>query len=235
MGELAGEPAMKLLCSLPGIEQTLLSVLQTLTSHISESRDREGRLHQRVDDLSTQLLALREEFCSLQKSAIVVPDKAPARSTQHQIQGDKSRTRTKPRNRPPQQGQPDPAAAANQLDPADADAGQQSGQIDVASGSAQHETRTRTDDPGFVDPEPVQSDCEKSQPIMAVIKDDSWKLVAAGPPRKKRSVFFVGNLSHDCTVDSLTDQQHQHQQEQPPQQEQQQHQQQHQQSPQQHQ
>eukprot|EP00117_Sycon_ciliatum_P044616 scpid95782/ scgid4366/ len=118
MGELAGEPAMKLLCSLPGIEQTLLSVLQTLTSHISESRDREGRLHQRVDDLSTQLLALREEFCSLQKSAIVVPDKAPARSTQHQVQGDKSRTRTKPRNRPPQQGQPDPAAAANQLDPA---------------------------------------------------------------------------------------------------------------------
>ena len=131
---------MKLLCSLPGIEQTLLSVLQTLTSHISESRDREGRLHQRVDDLSTQLLAPREEFCSLQKSAIVVPDKAPARSTQHQVQGDKSRTRTKPRNRPPQQGQPDPAAAANQLDPADADAGQQSGQIDVASGSAQHET-----------------------------------------------------------------------------------------------
>ena len=196
---------MKLLCSLPGIEQTLLSVLQTLTSHISESRDRGGRLHQRVDDLSTQLLALREEFCSLQKSAIVVPDKAPARPTQHQVQGDKSRTRTKPRNRPPQQGQPDPAAAANQLDPADADAGQQSGQIDVASGSAQHETRTRTDDPGFVDPEPVQSDCEKSQPIMAVIKDDSWKLVAAGPPRKKRSVFFVGNLSHDCTVDSLTE------------------------------
>eukprot|EP00117_Sycon_ciliatum_P023031 scpid96456/ scgid19693/ len=38
-----------------------------------------------------------------------------------------------------------------------------------------------------------------------VIEDDSWKLVAAGPPRKKRSVFFVGNLSHDCTVDSLTE------------------------------
>ena len=95
--------------------------------------------------------------------------------------------------------------AANQLDPADADDdGQQSGQADLTSGSAQHETRTRTDDPGLVD-EPVQSNCEKSQPILAVIKDDSWKLVAAGPPRKKRSVFFVGNLSPDCTVDSLTE------------------------------
>ena len=54
MGELAGEPAMKLLCSLPGIEHTLLSVLHTLNFHVSESRDRESRLHQRVDDLSAQ-------------------------------------------------------------------------------------------------------------------------------------------------------------------------------------
>ena len=97
---------MKLLCSLPDIEQTLLSLLQTLTFHVSESRDREARLHQRMDDLSAHLLGLREEFCSLQKSAIV-PDKAPARS-QHQAQGDKSRTRTKP-------PQLDPAA--NQLKP----------------------------------------------------------------------------------------------------------------------
>ena len=188
MGELGGEPAMKLLCSLSGIERTLLRVLQTLASHVSESRDCDGRLHQRVDDLSAQLLALREEFCSLQKSAIV-PEKSPPRSSQHQAQGDKSRTRTnntKPRNRHPQP------------DPADADDGQQSGQIDVTPGSAhaQHETRTHRspDDPGLVDPEPVQSNCEKSQLILAVIKEDSWKLVAAGLPRKKRSVLLSGQL-----------------------------------------
>ena len=91
------------------------------------------------------------------------------------------------------------------FNPADEHDGQQSGQADVTSGSEQHETRTRTDGPGLVDPEPVQSNCEKSQSILAVIKDDSWKLVAAGPRRKRGSVFFVGNLSPDCTVGSLTE------------------------------
>eukprot|EP00117_Sycon_ciliatum_P025922 scpid91465/ scgid3740/ len=57
-----GEPT-KLLCSLPGIEQNVASLLQTLTTFVSESRDRERCLLRRLDELSAQIVELKEEVC----------------------------------------------------------------------------------------------------------------------------------------------------------------------------
>ena len=38
---------------------------------------------------------------------------------------------------------------------------------------------------------------------LADIQDESWQLVSKEPPRCKRAVIFVGNLSASCTEDSL--------------------------------
>ena len=75
MDELTGEPT-KLLCSLPGIEQNVVSLLQTLTTFVGESRDRERCLLRRLDEHSTQIVELKAEVrVSLEKkSAITAVD-----------------------------------------------------------------------------------------------------------------------------------------------------------------
>ena len=71
MGELTGEPT-KLLCSLPGIEQNVVSLLQTLTTFVSESRDRERCLLRRLDELSAQIVELKAEVrVSLEKKSAI--------------------------------------------------------------------------------------------------------------------------------------------------------------------
>ena len=44
---------------------------------------------------------------------------------------------------------------------------------------------------------------KNSKPVFSTITDDSWKLVSAGPPKTKRSVAYVGNISPDCTENRL--------------------------------
>ena len=43
---------------------------------------------------------------------------------------------------------------------------------------------------------------EEFQPL-DVISDDSWQLVSSEPPRPKKSVLYVGNLSESCTDDDI--------------------------------
>eukprot|EP00117_Sycon_ciliatum_P015280 scpid104942/ scgid15201/ len=75
-----GEPT-KLLCSLPGIEQNVASLLQTLTTFVSESRDRERCLLRRLDELSAQIVELKEEVrVSLEKKSAITA-KGPPPST----------------------------------------------------------------------------------------------------------------------------------------------------------
>ena len=64
----------KLLCSLPGIEQSLLGLVQSLAANVSESRGREVRLHRRVDELSSQVRELKEELTNLKDSAVTILD-----------------------------------------------------------------------------------------------------------------------------------------------------------------
>ncbi|XP_065195831.1 uncharacterized protein LOC135827230 [Sycon ciliatum] len=82
MDELAGEP-LRLLCSLPGIEANVISLIQQLSSYVSESRDREERVKRRVDELCAHVSELRGELSSLRQSAI-----APMHVDQQQQKGE---------------------------------------------------------------------------------------------------------------------------------------------------
>eukprot|EP00117_Sycon_ciliatum_P012231 scpid83950/ scgid2699/ len=54
---------------------------------------------------------------------------------------------------------------------------------------------------GSVEPETGNTEREE----VDAINDDSWQLVAAAPPRRRRAVVFVGNLSSTCTMEGLTE------------------------------
>ena len=73
MDELVGEP-LRLLCSLPGIEANVISLIQQLSSYISESRDREEHVKRCVDELCAHVSDLRGELSSLRQSAIAHVD-----------------------------------------------------------------------------------------------------------------------------------------------------------------
>ena len=42
-----------------------------------------------------------------------------------------------------------------------------------------------------------------SKPVLEVLDDDSWQLVSGEPPRSRRAVLYVGNLSSSCTEEGL--------------------------------
>ena len=54
---------------------------------------------------------------------------------------------------------------------------------------------------GSVEPETGNTEQEE----VDAINDNSWQLVAAAPPRRRRAVVFVGNLSSTCTMEGLTE------------------------------
>ena len=98
MGEPIGEPT-KLLCSLPGIEQNVASLLQTLTTFVSESRDRERCLLRHLDELSAQIVELKAEVrVSLEKKSAItaVDSSSELPGSTHTLNSQRTpRTRTK--------------------------------------------------------------------------------------------------------------------------------------------
>ena len=70
MGELSAEAVTKLLCTLPGIEQGLLAVMQTLAKFATESADREARMKRKIGELVAEVKDLKEELVVSKNSAI---------------------------------------------------------------------------------------------------------------------------------------------------------------------
>ena len=62
MGELSAEAVMKLLCTLPGIEQGLLAVMQTLAKFATEAADREACMKRKIGELAAEVKYLKEEL-----------------------------------------------------------------------------------------------------------------------------------------------------------------------------
>ena len=70
MGELSSEAQAKLLCTLPGIEHSLLGVVQTLSFLATESADSVARMSHRISELSAEVKELKEELVTLEASTI---------------------------------------------------------------------------------------------------------------------------------------------------------------------
>ncbi|XP_065197709.1 uncharacterized protein LOC135829232 [Sycon ciliatum] len=175
MGELSSAEQVKLLCSIPGIHHNVVSFVDTLNAFVSEARNNEVRLQRRVDELAGLVLDLRQEMKSLKESAIMAVKQPFSKSELGKEIKSAGDTGLLPVSVKPVFG----ATAAN--------AGPNQDTLPTAAGSVEPET-------GNTEREEVDA-----------INDDSWQLVAAAPPRRRRAVVFVGNLSSTCTMEGLTE------------------------------
>ena len=169
---------VKLLCSLPGIESSVVDVMKTLAALVTESADREERLNNRIDDLSRQIAGLNEEVVALRESAIASPRPATADEPQR-TRTPQSRRRTRTRK--------------GQAQDATRDQSQDATRATTDEGDVQHAGQRNLE---------LEDDDNEPQ-TLDIIADDSWQLVAQEPPRAKKTVIFVGNLGTNCSEESI--------------------------------
>ncbi|XP_065182303.1 ras-interacting protein RIP3-like [Sycon ciliatum] len=100
MGELSAEAVTKLLCTLPGIEQGIIAVVQTLATLATESADQEARMKRKIGELAAEVKDLKQELVSLKNSAIAMMkaktanNSSPAPTVQADVQQKRSRQAT---------------------------------------------------------------------------------------------------------------------------------------------
>ena len=104
MGELSAEAVTKLLCTLPGIEQGLLAVMQTLAKFATESADREARMKRKIGELAAEVKDLKEELVVSKNSAIAwmqsktTRNSSPVQADVHRTQSSTGGTRASKRS-----------------------------------------------------------------------------------------------------------------------------------------
>eukprot|EP00117_Sycon_ciliatum_P029115 scpid83290/ scgid23265/ len=207
-----GEPT-KLLCSLPGIEQNVASLLQTLTTFVSESRDRERCLLRRLDELSAQIVELKEEVrVSLEKKSAItaVDSSSELPGSTHTLNSQRTRrTRTKAKGKSKQQqdlqdqettgAHVEAVSRSGTFEKVIEDSGPSGTECSDADDFQQH-GGCRS---GYMPAKPVPNATPALD--LEAIQDDSWQLVAQEPHRKKRVVVFIGNLSSQCNDQRLSE------------------------------
>ena len=188
---------VKLLCSLPGIESSILDVVKTLATFVTESADRETRLKNRIDDLSRQIAGLNEEVVALRESAIVAASASPLtppavahnQHSQRTMESTAGRTSKRTRTRTGQ------AATCT----TDADE-HRSTSRSVGDPASDHETSTEDEDKS----QAIERPTVKPKPLkLEPITDDTWKLVSNEPHRVKKAVIYVGNLNSHSSEESV--------------------------------
>ena len=191
------EVETKLLCSLPGIESSVIEVIKTLANLASESADREDRLNKRINDLSRQVSGLTQEVVSLKEAAIAKASVLPNIQAPQQSQRTKSRCTKSSRNRTRTRTGQAAACTASTGEPRSVG---DTGSDPEASG--EEDSNSEIIDIGIEGPY-GRSAKHRSKPVLEVLDDDSWQLVSGEPPRSRRAVLYVGNLSSSCTEDGL--------------------------------
>ena len=216
MGELSSEAQTKLLCSLPGIEHSLLGVVQTLSSLATESADSAARMSRRISELSAEVKGLKEELVTLKASAIA-----------------KSMSSSRPRSRAvgaghaTTSGKPSTAVTGDKLQHSTVHRSTDSAKTPLATpvatdsagdahrtgsceshAAAKHadmcatgEDANRLQNTGLLGNKQQQ---QRSVPPLCP-DSDIWTTVSNHKPRgPKKAIFFVGNLKRSTTADQLT-------------------------------
>ena len=206
MGELSAEAVTKLLCTLPGIEQGLLAVMQTLAKFATEAADREARMKRKIGELAAEVKDLKEELVVSKNSAIAwmqsktTRNSSPVQADVHRTQSSTGSTRASKRcaKQPAAHMEPSSTVSRNGVTSADRKphGPQVQGSGDLAKAECS-ESQPKTD----VTESKSQTDVTESngKPIFHVIEDDLWKLVSSEPPKNKRAVVYVGNIATDST------------------------------------
>ncbi|XP_065189678.1 TPR-containing protein DDB_G0280363-like [Sycon ciliatum] len=219
MDELAGEP-LRLLCSLPGIEANVISLIQQLSSYVSESRDREERVKRRVDELCAHVSELRGELSSLRQSAI-----APMHVDQQQQKGEEVKesaasstnsTRTltgksKPRANSEKKSKQQAEHVGTHTEPRTRSAATpwHAGKT-VPSVDTETEYKDKANPVCTTNHSPKVADTQTntvgSQHVPPLpVDDDSWQLVSSVSPRLsvRRGVIWIGNLRPAISIEQL--------------------------------
>ena len=198
MGELSAEAVTKLLCTLPGIEQGLLAVMQTLATLATESADREARMKRKIGELAAEVKDLKEELVISKNSAIAWKLKTTSNSSSavqadvHRTQSSSTRASKRSAKQAAAHVEPSSTVSRTGLGTSADRKPQGSGGLAKAECS---ESQPKTD----VTESKSQTDVTESKPIFHVIEDDSWKLVSSERPKNKRAVVYVGNIATDST------------------------------------
>ena len=199
MGELSAEAVTKLLCTLPGIEQGLLAVMQTLATLATESADREARMKRKISELAAEVKYLKEElFISKNYAHAWMKLKTTSNSSSavqadvHRTQSSSTHASKRSTKKAAAHVEPSSTLSRTGLSTSADRKPQGSGGLAKAECS---ESQPRTD----VTESKSQTDVTESKPIFHAIEDDSWKLVSSERPKNKRAVVYVGNIATDST------------------------------------
>lgn len=212
---------LKLLCSLPGVEHSVVQIVEMLAAHISEAKDREVRLLKRVEELSMQLQDIQEELFSMKNYAIAEKGSRQGSAQPQPAQHGRRRSDSKKTPRSRTRTAADKPAGDDETAPgagAPARPGSETRTRTVSRSASRSSGCSRTDDGDssvssneLLDARTFSSasvgqqfDHRRPNKLTAMTAaDDGWQLVSAAPPRTRRSVVYVGNLSTTCTAESL--------------------------------
>ncbi|XP_065176072.1 uncharacterized protein LOC135805880 [Sycon ciliatum] len=228
MGESSSEAQMKLLCSLPGIEHSLVGVVQTLSTLATESANRAARMSRRISELSSEVKGLKEELVTLKASAIAKPMSSRPKAvgagrtttsgnSSTAVTGGKVQHRsTDPAHRSTCTGHSaetpltTPVATDSAGDApctntgsSEAHAAATANYTEVHTAAATADEKHNTGNSGQ-DAKGVQSKGQSHVVPPMDDEDDAWTLVSHDKPRKpKKKVIFVGNLKAGTTEEQL--------------------------------
>ena len=192
------ESEIKLLSSLPGIETSVVELVTTLSSLVSQSADRETRLLNKIDLLTKQVNALSEDVVSLKEAAIVSASVSPQAQCQRTSKTSRRRSARKAGRAATGTNDPSNCMSTTTAHRSVCDSVSDTDDTENSDQEATHPAAGK----GSKLQQAKRND-GRSKAILDVIADDSWQLVSAEPPRPKKAMLYVGNLSESCTEESL--------------------------------
>jgi len=176
---------LKLLCSLPGIEQSVFEILRSLSSHVEECFNREARLLNEMKELKEEIKALKESNLKSKPKSFaaatgMVRDAPPTLSSSTSAGSAQSKPGKGRTSNGTPRTVPDATVTQDVLQPV------------AAAPASANSNQPRKENVVHVPPIPEDN--------------DMWTLVSRAKVRSpKKRVFFIGNVEEGRTKEELSE------------------------------
>ena len=185
------------MCALPGSESSILDVVKTLATFVTESADRETRLKNRIDDLSRQIAGLNEEVVALRESAIVEASASPLTPSAVAHNQHSQRTMESTAEGPARV----PVLAQARLLRVPL---LQTNTVALPVAWVTLPVTMKRQRRMMDKSQAIERPTVKPKPLkLEPITDDTWKLVSNEPHRVKKAVIYVGNWNSHSSEESV--------------------------------